>query len=151
MLQAHHPMQSTQEVCLLLQEELAQAAKRKAGNASARKQRSILDFFKTPPSEQGPKRRKVPDSSTHHLTITLFSPTSLQNFEQYGIRQLGFGGRALLSRVCILFLSIGTLAEIGILAGFGNAIHWLPCLEWTSALHAISPTGIELRAAILLI
>ncbi|KAK9909895.1 hypothetical protein WJX75_009187 [Coccomyxa subellipsoidea] len=41
-----------------MQEELAQAAKRKAGNASARKQRSILDFFKTPPSEQGPKRRK---------------------------------------------------------------------------------------------
>lgn len=43
----------------LPQDELAQAGKRKAGNASGAKQRSILDFFKTPPSAQGPKRRKV--------------------------------------------------------------------------------------------
>ena len=51
----------------------------------------------------------------------------------------------------MFFFSIGTLAEIGILAGFGNAIYWLPCMEWTSGLCAISPNEIELRAAILLL
>lgn len=89
MLQAYHPMQSTQEVYLLPQEELAQAAKRKAGNASARKQRSILDFFKTPPSEQGPKRRKVPDSSTHHMTVTIFITLFTSGIRGIWIQKMG--------------------------------------------------------------
>lgn len=38
--------------------------KRKGGNAADRKQRSILEFFKTPPLELGSKRRKVTHSAS---------------------------------------------------------------------------------------
>ncbi|BDA42072.1 probable denticleless protein homolog at N-terminal half [Coccomyxa sp. Obi] len=40
------------------QEDMASISKRKAGNAPLGKQRSILDFFRTPPLDSGAKRRK---------------------------------------------------------------------------------------------
>ena len=42
----------------VVQEEMASISKRRAGNALG-KQRSILDFFRTPPLELGAKRQKV--------------------------------------------------------------------------------------------
>lgn len=51
-----------------VQEDMASISKRKAGNALG-KQRSILDFFRTPPLDSGAKRRKVCQDSMMLLFV----------------------------------------------------------------------------------